>query len=74
MLIVRKLPELIDYLNSALGNDMTYLCTCMLTDYNLNSLSPKKNLETLERVIDMPIEFRHSGFDLALDVASGYRR
>ena len=71
MVIVRKLPELIEFLNSQLGNDLTYLCSCMLTDYGQYSMDYTKNVTRLSNLIDCPAEFYSLMLNYAIDDASG---
>lgn len=75
MLVVRKsIPELIEFFNSTLGSDMTYLCKCILTDYNGWTMSTFQNYMSILDTVDMPIQFWHGAFNEAALVASGVRQ
>lgn len=75
MVVVRKsIPELIDFFNSTLGSDMTYLCKCILTDYNQWSMIPVVNEFKIEQLVDMPIQWHHSAYDEAVAIASGVKQ
>lgn len=66
MVIIRKVTDLIDFFNSPIGNDLVYLCQCMLTDYGVSRV-PVVDSDTLKRLVEMPDAFDSLDYRVAVN-------